>query len=400
MIQRSLGARTCLYIFLFTAFVSYLNALLGGKFNGDFSGVNINLDFIQLLGVFILTCAPFLFLWCVYSLFNRIKFKELDAGQLGFRVSVFFKLFVFWSFFVTINYGVGIMAKSEYNVPAAISYIIYFTNRIDVFYLGVLFILLYQGRFLFFWIFILCVLGVIRGGIGVFLYVSMALILRYNIILGKFFFRRPLLCFLALIISPFVVDSLFYIRELLRGDYINEQFTFYQLIIGKLIGRFSSFSNLGMIFQNEGYFLQNTFIMDQFYFVKHFFSAFIGQSIIPDIIPERLLINIFGGDLFDKSYMVGLSGNMYISSMISPTIMMINLILIFISVICTFIVAGLIGFKYSREYAFALLLYPCMSGSAQEFAKLLLSMLFIMLILASCNIKLKIKRGFAGGERV
>ncbi|MCX9040139.1 hypothetical protein NLN82_29610, partial [Citrobacter portucalensis] len=62
------------------------------------------------------------------------------------------------------------------------------------------------------------------------------------------------------------------------------------------------------------------------------------------------------------------------------------------TIILVFIVCGQVGFDKSNEYALILLLYPCMSGSAQEFSKLLLSLFLILIILKLCKIRLKIHR--------
>lgn len=392
MTSKNLGAKTCFNIFMFTAFISFLYALLCGKYNGDFAGVLVYLGCLPLLLVFLLSILPFVLLWVIYSFFKHVNFKEDDRCFLSKRVTSFFLVFMTWSFFVTVLYGVGIMATSQNTAPGAISYIIYLTNRIDVFYLGVLFILLYNGRFLIIAVFFLCLLGILREGIGVFLYVTLALIVKYNLSVTRFLFKRPLLSLFLIFIAPFLLELIFTLRSVMRAEDLTDSLSVSQLIIGKLIGRFSSFSNFGMIMQSKEYFLSNIPYIDPFYFIKHYLSAFVGKDIIPDFIPERLLINIFGGDLFDKSYMVGLAGNLYVSALIDPLIMILNFVVVMTTIILVFIVCGQVGFDKSNEYALILLLYPCMSGSAQEFSKLLLSLFLILIILKLCKIRLKIHR--------
>lgn len=383
------GAKTCLFIFILMVLISFLNGVFTGRFNGDFAGVLITIDLVNQCFVFLFSVLPFVFLWVVYVLFNRIHFHKVRENIIEKRVSAFFIVFLIWSFYVTLMYGVGIMAVSQYSDPGFLTYLIYFTNRIDPFYIGALFILVYRGRYLYPFIILLCILGVLRGGVGVFLYVSLALIIRYNISIFKVFLKRPVLSVVLILMFPLMLEVIFSIRATMRGEVSVDDLTVLQLIIGKLVGRFSSFSNLGMIVQKKDYFMSFVTSMDPLYFVKHFLSAFFGKDMIPVIIPERLLINVFGGDLVDKSYMVSLPGNMYVSSLVSPFITGLNLLLVLFTMISVFIITNLIGFSKSNELAFILLLYPTMSGSALEFAKLLLSLFLIYIILSVCRFKVR-----------
>lgn len=368
------GLLSCFLIFVCATLGSYGHVLITGKYNGDFGGIYSSLDALFLMLTCVMTLLPYFILALVYSLFKFTKPQQIDLVSSN-KVTFFFVILLIWSLYITIAFGVGIMAQSEHSAPSYLQLLIKIINRYNPFYLGVLFILVYNGnnKNLFFIVLMFAVLGLARAGIGVFLYIGLTLLVRNKIDLVKIIFNKPIRTIALLLLFPFFIDLLYDLRTSLRDEHVGTALSISEILFVKLMGRFSSFPNLAMIFQETEYFVSFFSQLNDNYFLMHASAGVLGTSVIPTILPERLLINIFGGDLFDKSYMVGLFGNLYLSYLNNAMFFCFNVVFCFFCVITTFIYSNKLGFKQSNEYAALLLIYPMTSGSALELSILLIS---------------------------
>jgi uncharacterized membrane protein len=107
---------------------------------------------------------------------------------------------------------------------------------------------------------------------------------------------------------------------------------------------------------------------------------------IPEHIPERLLINVHGGSLFDVSFMTGVPGNLAMAWFIHPVITLINLISIFVMIWLSFYFSNKIGLPYRNEVCFMLLLYPLTSGVGNEFSFVAVSMVALIVVFKVLNV--------------
>ncbi|RJX72377.1 hypothetical protein DZ860_08170 [Vibrio sinensis] len=381
---------SCFLIFIGATILSYLYVNITGLYNGDFGGVSTELSRLDLAVVLLLTLLPYVVLFFFYVFFKSISLgnERKVIITTSRRVTYLFCLILIWYLFVTFYFGVGLMGQGDVGVPAFISPFIKIINRINPFYLGVLFILVHEGskKVLFFIVIALAVLGLSRAGIGVFLYIIMAFFVRLNFSPTSYVKKYPIRFILLIFIFPSFIGTIYDIRNELRDEILVSSLSIFELVFIKLIGRFSSFPNLAMIIQENIYFINNLPNLSENYFMLHGFAAVAGVSVIPDVIPERLLINIFGGDLFDKSYMVGFFGNLYISYLKSPIICVYNLFFLFLCILITYVYSIKLRFKYSVEYATLLLIYPMTSGSSLEFSTLALSVFLFYCVFRGINI--------------
>ncbi|MBT2869259.1 oligosaccharide repeat unit polymerase [Chromobacterium violaceum] len=386
--ERRRATFSVLLIFISAAIICWLYTVFTDKYNGDFVGVKQELGVVVLTISMIGTVLPYIFLFCTYSFFSkRPSLKATTVKNSTITNLHFFAMA--WFIFITIKFGAGIMGQPLYEPPPIIGPLIQCLNRINPFYVGVLFILCYKGPRLIFTtgIVLLICLGVLRGGLGVFLYVGTSLAIRYYLPLLNFLKKNKISCLFIAMVIPFVVSILFSYRDEFRGTVSvdSAEYSVFEMLIIRFIGRLSSFSDSAMVLQSLDYFSGAVKDLDHLYYLKQAFGGIFGVAFIPDVIPERLLVNIFGGDFFDVSYMTGVSGNFLIAWQIDPFIACFNLLLTMFMCLLTFLCARLFRFEYPNEYAFLLLLYPITSGVGNEFSSIIIALIFIWMSIMILN---------------
>lgn len=389
----TISAKYIYTFFLLNLLFSFCYTLFKGKFNGDFLGVIIVLPnwilFINLL----LSFLPFYFLWKIYKYFKAKEFgKTIKLNLKLFGLLTFGFLLI--HIFLTITYGVGVMAAPAYQAPPKVKFFIQIVNRFSCIYAVLLYFLASNKKDRLQWVllFLLLILSYLRAGLGVLLYIFMFAIIKYSDIVIQIVKRRKLGLIALISLSPPLISLLFKIRSFLRNAEI-EDLSGIELIVGRVSGRLSSFSDSGFILQEIPYFLLNAQYMDPLYFQKQMLSGVISMNFLPEIRPEKLLFNYYYENSMDNvAYMAGTQGNLIISLFKSPVVLLINLLTIFISCILTFKIARLLRFRYSNEFAFLLLIYIMLSGVANELAFVLFSVFlffFIFLILRLFSINRK-----------
>jgi len=101
---------------------------------------------------------------------------------------------------------------------------------------------------------------------------------------------------------------------------------------------------------------------------------------LPEVIPERILVNAFGGAFFDQSYMAGVPGNLTIAWLIHPLISIINILTIISMIWLSFFFSNKLDVPYRNEVCFMLLLYPLTSGVGNEFSFIAVSMVALIVL--------------------
>lgn len=384
------AARVCIIFYLCSLIGSFSYILMTGIYNGDFYGVPETIGLIGQLLIFVASALPYALAWGLYKFFKAKPQRR--AVQIPVRkLTITFFVIIIWFIILTIKYDVGVLGKEIYDAPSGIKFIIQISNRFNPFYLGVLFIICHRGSrtILVSGIMLLIVLGILRAGLGVFLYIFLALIIRnYNGI--KNYIRRNRLKFLIfIIIFPMLVSELYSLRNHLRkGSEAEVAFSVVEILTARLMGRLSSVSNSALVFQETSYFETETRLLDPFYFQRQAFGGVFGVKYLPEVTPERMLINVYGGDYKDVSFMVGLPGNFYMSWLISPVIAMLNLITVIAMSIAVFYFARKLKVPFINEYALILLLYPLTSGVSNEFSSLVVAMVSFWFLFTLLNVRL------------
>lgn len=373
------GAKIITLIFVGSAILSYAYAISTGTYNGDFAGVPEELGILALTGVLILTIIPYAFGWYLYRFFKRKPLKRAVSKNYKSIPFIFF-IAVIWFIFLLIKYDVGIMGRPIYDAPEIIKPLIQISNRINPFYLGVLFILTYRGtrRVLWFGILLMIILGIFRAGLGVFLYVGLSLLIRWHNQIRLYLCNNKIKTFALVLLFPFFVGQMYELRSSLRNEGREKAaITSPELVAEKFAGRLSSFSNSAYIFQEGDFFKSQVLHLPANYFLEQVVGGVFGVGFLPDVTPERLF---YGADSSDVSFMLGLPGNLYFSWLISPYIFMLNVFVVLLMCITVFLVSRRLGISECNEFALLLLLYPLTSGVASEFSALIASLVSFWLI--------------------
>lgn len=368
------GAKACVLLFVLSAMISFGYVALTGTYNGDFFGVEETLGLFRQAVMLVLGLAPYAVGWLLY---RHYKAKPY-AGVIPVpdrRLTATFFVIVAWFIFLAAKYDVGVLTKGDYDAPALIKPFIQVSNRINPFYLGVMFILGHRGsrRVLAAGVLSLIALGILRAGLGVFLYILLAFIIRDYARCAEFIRRRKTVVLAVALAAPLVVSQLYALRSSLREVDSELEFTATQVITARLVGRLSSFSNSSLTLQESPHFESIADQLDPLYFERQMFGGIFGIVFLPTVTPERMLINVFGGDFMDVSFMVGLPGNLYLAWLKSPVIAVVNAALVVLVCAATFRLARLMRMRHANEFALMLLLYPLTSGVGNEFSSLMIA---------------------------
>lgn len=376
------AARLCLWFYIAMLSISIGYILITGELNGDFYGVPLSLSGWEFLFVTLISIAPYLVGYVAYRLFTRnaslptVRVSNTLLGGTFFIVTIYFIV-------LAIEFGVGVLGREIYEAPELLKPFIQVTNRINPFYLGVWFIVGYQGskKIITLGIFLLITLGLLRAGLGVFMYVLLALVIRNHQSLRGAFRRHFFKLAVSLVLLPIIATQLYAIRsEMRESQDINLELTVVEVVAARLVGRLSSISNTVFIFQNSHQFQSDVTALDPWYFQRQTLAPLFGVGIVPETIPERLLINVNGGSLFDVSFMTGVPGNFYMAWLIHPIIALINAITMIFMVWLSFFFANKLDLPYRNEICFMLLLYPITSGVGSEFSFIAVSMVALLVL--------------------
>ena len=376
------AARLCLWLYLGSLLISLVYILSTGELNGDFQGIPLTVSKSELIFAVFSSVIPYLFCYWLYLKHSR------NAGPPTVRVGntllgITFFVFTFWFIFLAAKYKVGVMGLGIYEAPELLTPLIQITNRISPYYLGVFFIVGYRGSktTIALGIFLLITLGLMRASLGVFIYILFALLIRNQQQVLQGFRRHYIKIILFMTLAPYAIGELYSLRSELRSEedlYIDTSKA--EIITGRLAGRISSISNTLFVFQERNNLGSDIQYLDSFYFQRQALAPLLGVKVIPALIPEKILVNYYGGTFDNVSYMASVPGTLTFSWLISPGIFIINVLtIILISWIC-FYFTNKLCLPYRNEVCFMILLYPMTSGVGSEFSFIAVSMVALILL--------------------
>lgn len=351
------------------------------KFNGDFWPIEIDLSNAALFIVMLIALAPYL----IASYIDRrlasrvIMLKKVIVPKWFLEFSL---LTIFlWHIAITIVFDVGVMSQDVYNAPGWIKPLIQIFNRIDPFFLGMFYILASSKKPIndIKAALLMITLGLLRAGLGAFLYVLIALSIKYRLELLAFIKRRLMIMSLLLIIAPHAIGSLYDIRSSLRGE-AEIVLAASDLIAAKLAGRMSSYSNLAYIVQESTDFKAAAQGLDAFYYPLQISGRIFSANLTPAVTPEKLLIDvnlIYDGN---STYMAGVPGNLLLAWYVSPWVAVLNFAILFLMILGTLRVSHRFGNGSASSLGIAMLLYPLTSGVSSEFAVLLFNIFILYFV--------------------
>jgi hypothetical protein len=377
------AAKLCLWFFIAMLSISIAYITITGELNGDFYGVPLSLSGWEFTCVSLISLAPYIVGYLIYLRFTRTAPAPTVRVGNALLGCIFFAVML-WFIVLAVEFGVGVLGRELYDAPALIKPLIQISNRINPFYLGVFFIVGYQGskKVIALGIIFLITLGLLRAGLGVFLYVFLALVIRNHQTLRGSLRRHLIKLVLAAVLLPTAASQLYALRSEMRETQdINIDLTMVEIVTARLVGRLSSISNTAFIFQISQQFQADARALDPWYFQRQTLAPLLGVGVIPEDIPERLLINVHGGSLVDVSFMTGVPGNLAMAWFIHPVIALINAITLILMIWLSFFFANKLDLPYRNEVCFMLLLYPLTSGVGNEFSFIAVSMVALIILI-------------------
>jgi hypothetical protein len=366
------GIAWLLGVFVSFNVASFVYTLVTGEYNGDFYGSPIQLPGWVVVACFVATTLPFIIAARMARATMRRRGRMSIAVPVGFlKVAVPVTLLL--QIYVTYQHQVGIAGLPPYEVAGPVKILILLLNRFQPFYIGTLLILLLPRGSRLTWLIVALVVtvGLLRAGLGGFMYVGLVLMLKHSASLRAFVRRRWITILVAAAVAPLVVASLYQLRSALREDDQLQDLPIMTLATGLFLGRVSPLTNSMMILENDRYFATATRELDSTYFVQQALAGVFGASLAPKVTPQYLLINIDGNDIDRYSYMTGLIGDLAMARHKSWLVALLNLGSVLAMLAATFWLARSWRMENAVPFAFMLLLYPVMSGVAGEIAAIL-----------------------------
>jgi hypothetical protein len=214
--------------------------------------------------------------------------------------------------------------------------------------------------------------GILRAGLGAFVYVLIVLGIKYRVELVSLARRAPWLLAGACLALPSVISALYELRTQLRGE-TSYDYTLAETLMGRFLGRLSSYSNVAYIEQFSQSFAWSASSLEPFFYVKQGLTSLFGNSIIPSLTPERILIA--GNRAYEgySTFMAGVPGNLMLAWYLSPWVALFNATIIFGMILATLWLSRYLGGATTRTFGMAMVVYPLTSGVANEFSMLLLN---------------------------
>lgn len=368
-------------LFVFATLASCGYCVYTDQFNGDFWPLEITLSRGWLFLAALLSIMPYLIGWYLNKLTVQHSHNEKRLiVPCWFLESLLLSVFI-WDIAITIAFGVGVMSQEVYSAPYWIKPLIQISNRIDPFFIGVFYILSspkkkskdVKAALL------MITLGLLRAGLGSFVYILIALSIKYREEWFLFFKRRlPILIVLACL-APYAVGKLYSVRSSLRSE-SQEVLTISDLIVAKLAGRLSSYSNFTYIVQQSTEFATSAQKMSPFYYPLQIAGSIVSGELIPSVTPEKMLIDV--NLLYDgySTFMAGVPGNFLIGWFVAPWVAVFNFVLMISMMVGTLNVSQRFGNGNASSVGIGMLLYPLTSGVSYEFAVLLCNVVLIYIL--------------------
>lgn len=360
--------------------ISFVYALRHGKYNGDYNNVSVELNFFALLLVLIFSTLPYFVLYRCYIHYKKKNIKTHIKLSTDILLLSFFVLWL-WNMGITIMYGVGKMAVDVYQAPPILTFIIQITNRLNITILAVWAIFKTKSSRNSLIIVILAfILSLARNSLGSGLLLLFVLYVKYAKKINAFIRQHFIVVYICLFLSPYIVSTLYKVRDERRGVIYNEENYFVsseQLICGKLIGRLSSFSNLCVIIQEPAYFIIGSRDMPLLYGIQQILSSVLGTKFAPEIFPEKLMIKYVDDNASNITFMAGVPGNLLLALFKSLTSFVINLMIYMFAILYLFRLSKYVNIQYSNEFALLLLIAPLTSGVISECVGVSISLLFL-----------------------
>lgn len=399
-VQPAASASIPVLLFAAATVTSYLYCAITGQFNGDFYPREATLAPWVMFLAMVVALLPYAAGWWLHHVVSRSRVTAPVVVPERF-LHMLMVLTFGWHMLMTLTFDVAVMNKEVYDAPGLIKPLIQIGNRIDPFCVGVFYILAMPKRHRFDAMAALTMvtLGLMRAGLGAFVYILIALAVKYRAEWLLLLRRRLLTVAFVVVALAYAASSLYDLRSLLRGE-AELALAVADLVVAKLAGRLSSFSNLAYVIQEADSFMLAAGDLPFDYYYRQILGSLLTSSFIPTPTPEKLLIDV--NLVYDgfSTYMAGVPGNLLLAYYRSPAVAVLNATITLAMVLTTLRLSRHFGNGAASAFGICMLLYPLTSGVAYEFASLLFNTVFILILCRLSQLRPRRRNRKGPGRRV
>lgn len=373
--------------FIFLNFLSAFYVSTEGRYNGDFWGIPIENTELEIWLYAIIASLPYLFLYFLIKIIppSRAIPKVIPKFFILFCIVILILTLI-----LTVKFDVGKVGEGIYTVPSILKPFVVFINRIDP---AIIVGLLILSPYVKFRIAILVALLLIfitlyRASLLYIPYILIICFYRYFIINSSkhavnkaINLKNYFLALVVLFLITYFAPEMYKFRESLR-DVDVQNYSMYQFIFGKLIGRLSNLSALLMFEARWELYYQRidelqhlSFLIDS---LKYFWGGFIKTPIMTHY-DYFTLIN--DPDAYGKySKQTGIVPALGLSMMKSAIISLLDVIIIISCVYFTVkLTTSFLG-KDGKFLAMVILVFATLSGAPNQFSLPVFHLIFIFFI--------------------
>lgn len=386
----TLGAKLVLFVYLLAIGLSYLYVIVYGVYNGDFISKDAWYPNHILLMIALLTALPYLF---VYKLYKRFRGKE-QSSYVPVRFNIILLRNITWGLLllsiILLLTGYGQMGTSTHIDGSILSYFRAAVSKLLVRPWVVAFLLLSQRRKnIVITTILFLIQSLLAHSLGGCFQLFLILLLRLGGNLVKIARRYFVFMLIVLLIFPAIVSFAYDFRAELRGTEMEEE-TKVDIIIGKLCGRISSFSNNAYILQNS---LQVVYDSSNIPFYFYFYDTlrFWGYRHEYGSIGSFVETAIKHSKMENYQTMPGVIGVYAISFIKSPYVFIFNLLYTILLMLIIFSLVKKI-FPSASNIAFMLIIGFCTNGDVSELSNHIYTLIMMWFIFYLSNKTLWKKR--------
>lgn len=382
-------AKIVVSVGVMTSLISYLYTIITGEYNGDFSKMDCNLPPSVLLIVLLFTVIPYLYLFYEYRRSYKIARKHLSYNPYTYsKYNTKTILILSWvtllglAYFYIIGYGVlgegrAVMSSGILSILRSIIYkFLSYSPWVITYFICA------QNKHLFaITALLFLIVNILHHSISGFYTLFLILLYKYGSISKLFKKYLFLIIISAVSILPLGISMIYGIRDQLRTGEKHEYENPTEIIYDRLIGRMSSFSNNAYILESAPLLLAANSGLPDYFLVYDALgivgvrrSGFISTGVY-------IRTDLSGLTNEDYSTMAGFGGVIVLSITKSLSILMLNLLLIFIGIRTIFALTLKIGLSDAPGVALFCTIGFALSADVSELSSKILGLLCMWLII-------------------
>ena len=379
------SAKFVTFLYITATIFSYLYIIIFDVYNGDFINKDVYLDSQTLLVIFVITVLPYI---CIYIVYKKYKRKESTNESIHYNLNYIRNITWFLIFIqiLLLTSGYGQMGGDSIKINGGIySYVraIFFKLTIKP-WLVTYFLLAKNKKSIIITTILFSIHTILAHSLGGFFLLAILYTYKYFEKVKRFFKHNIIFVSILVCFIPNLVNVGYTIRSHLREGVGMSENSMRDIMMGKLCGRISSFSNNAYIFQNAPQIIIDSPNIPSFFYlydILHYWGY------RPEFKSTGAYVNIQIKHSSNEnlSVMPGIMGVLILSFVKSKNILLFNIILIICLLFLVFMVLHRMKIEKSADIAFLLTIGFATSGDISELSTAIYILLFIWFTLSILN---------------